>query len=373
MILQGLCFTLSFSSHTANQNFPSLSINPKHNMSMRRFLANSIYKFPCRRSSASSCSLPFPLMMRNGNQLVTYHHSPRLFSTKILSSSNASEFDFNAYSLDKINSINQALDESVPLKEPLKVHEAMRYSLLSKCTRIFPLLCIASCELVGGTESTVMPVACAMEMFVAGWLVADDLPCMDNDDFRRGKLSTHKVFGESMAILVSYSLFALAFEHIAKVTKLGVPSANIVRVLSESARLLIGAEGVAGGQAADMDAQGKSGIGIEQVEYIYLHKSSAVFEGSAVAGAIIGGASEEEINRLRKYSKYAGLIFQIKDDILDEENDLIADKLTYPKLIGKEKSMKVLEKLIGEAEDQLEGFDPEKAAPLKALVHYIAN
>ncbi|KAI5684244.1 hypothetical protein M9H77_05472 [Catharanthus roseus] len=284
-------------------------------------------------------------MMRNGNHLVT-HSSPRSISTKIVSSSNESEFNFNAYMLEKRHAINQALDAAVPLKEPLK--------------------------LVGGTESTVMPVACAIEMILAVWVVCDCLPCMDNHDLCRGKPSTHKSFGEAMTILATYSLSALAFEYITKATKLGVTSANIVRVLSETARLLM--EEVADGQAADIfEAQVKSGIGIEQLEYIYLRKIAQAFEGSVVAGAIVGGASQEEINRLRKYGRYTGLLFQIKDDIIDYEKDLFVDKITYSKLIGKEKSMEVIEKLIRKAEDELEGFDPEKAAPLKALLCDIDN
>nr|AGL91649.1 geranylgeranyl diphosphate synthase [Catharanthus roseus] len=291
-------------------------------------------------------------------------------------------FDFKAYMFEKINSVNQALDIAVPLKEPIKIHEAMRYSLLSEGKRVCPILCIACCELVGGNESVAMPAACAMEMVHAMCLMIDDLPCMDNDDFRRGKPSNHKVFGESMTVLAGCSLLALAFEHISTATK-GVSPTNILRVISELSRL-IGAEGAAAGQVADLNSGGKSEIGLEQVEYIHLRKTAAFAEAAAVSGAILGGASEEEINKLRKYSKYTGLLFQVVDDILDVTKssqelgktagkDLIDDKATYPKLIGIKKSRDLAEKLLKEAQDQLEGFDPGKAAPLKALVDFVAH
>lgn len=329
--------------------------------------ANSINKFPAK------CTYIFPSLLppmtNNGSLFIP---NSRTQFVKPIRCSDQPEFNFNAYRLEKLNSINQALEKAVPLKESSKLHEVMRYTLLSDGTRIGSFICIACCELVGGDESTVMPVACGMEFLETAWIIIDELSCMDNHDFRRGKPSNHKVFGESNAILASYSLFALTFEHITKVNKLGVSSANIVRVLSEVARLM-GAEGVATGEAADMQSKGKSGIGIEQVEYIYLHKTSAAIETCVVAGAIIGGASEEEINKLRKYGKYSGLLFQIKDDILDYEEDMIIGKATYPKLIGKEKLTEMLEKLIKEAEDQLIGFNPNKAAPLKALLRYIGN
>ncbi|KAI5675562.1 hypothetical protein M9H77_06512 [Catharanthus roseus] len=335
-------------------------------MTNKMFSADSMYNFPSRSTSS------FPLVLRlmtNGRSLFIPNSRTQFY--KPVRCIHESEFNFNTYRLEKLKSINKVLEATIPLKEPSKLYEAIRYSVLSDGKRTSPLLCIACCELVGGCESTVMPVACAIEMLRTVWTIADDLPCMDNDDFRRGKPSTHKIFGEAMTILVSYSVVGLAFEHIAKVTN--VSSANIVRLLSESARLIIGAEGVSGGQAADLDAQGKSEIGIEHVEYIHLHKACPTFEAAAVAGAIVGGASEDEINKLRNYAKYMGLLYQIRDDILDEEKDQIFDKATYPKLIGKEKSMELVEKLLKKAENELVGFDPEKAAPLKGIANFAAH
>nr|AGI63880.1 geranylgeranyl diphosphate synthase IDS6 [Catharanthus roseus] len=340
-------------------------------MSIKMFSANSIYNFS---SSRSTCSFPLLLPLKTNGGSLFIPNSRNQFK-KSVCCSKESEFDFNAYWLGKINSVNKALEATVSLKEPLKLHEAMRYSLLNDGNRVLPLLCIACCELVGGTESTVMPIACAMEMINVPWLMSDDLPCMDNHDFRAGKPTNHKVFGESITLLACYSLFALAFEKFATATKLGVSSTNTVIMLSELARSMLGAEGLSGGQAIELDlyTKDKSVVRIEQVESVYLQKTSIGFEACAVAGAIVGGASEAEINRLRKYCKYTGLVYQIKDDILDHEEDLVAGRASYTALIGKEKSLELIEKLIKKAEDELVGFDSEKAKPLKALLYYIAN
>ncbi|KAH6784369.1 geranylgeranyl pyrophosphate synthase 1 [Perilla frutescens var. hirtella] len=294
------------------------------------------------------------------------------------------QFDFKAYMLEKITAVNQALDAALPLQEPTKLHEAMRYSLLSGGKRICPIVCLAACRLVGGDEAAAMPSACALEMIHAMSLMHDDLPCMDNDDLRRGRPSSHKVFGEGAAVLAGYALIATAFDHIATATK-GVAEGRIVRVVGELARL-IGPEGVVAGQVADLQCggRGRKDIGLEQLEYIHLQKTAASVEASAVAGAIIGGASEEEIEKLRKYSRRAGLQFQVVDDILDvtkssEElgktagKDLAAEKATYPKLIGVEKSRELAEQLKREAHQQLLGFDGVRAAPLIALLHFIAH
>lgn len=176
-----------------------------------------------------------------------------------LSQQEHSRFSFKHYMLEKISTINQALDASVPFTNPAKIHESMRYTLLLPGKRICPIVCIAACELVGGTESTAMPSACAMEMIHAMSLMLDDLPCMDNDTLRRGKPSNHMVFGEHVTVLAAYSLLARAFEHIVTNTK-GVSPDKVVRVVYELARL-IGPEGVVSGQVADLRGGGEQDIG----------------------------------------------------------------------------------------------------------------
>ncbi|KAL3725863.1 hypothetical protein ACJRO7_030838 [Eucalyptus globulus] len=291
-------------------------------------------------------------------------------------------FNFKAYMLEKVNRVNTALDASVLLRPPLKIHEAMRYSLLSGGKRVCPVMCIAACELVGGQESMAMPSACAVEMIHAMSLIHDDLPCMDNDDLRRGKPTNHKVFGEDVAVLAGDALLAYAFEHIVVETK-GVPPKRIVRAIFELARL-IGPEGVVAGQVVDIRSEGMTDVGLEQLEFIHLHKTAALLEASAVLGTIMGGGLNEEVEKLQNFARCIGLLFQVVDDILDVTKssqelgktagkDLLTDKLTYPKLIGVEKSREFAKKLNKDAREYLSGFDIAKAAPLMALADYIAK
>ncbi|KAG7577243.1 Polyprenyl synthetase [Arabidopsis thaliana x Arabidopsis arenosa] len=295
-----------------------------------------------------------------------------------------SAFDFKSYMISKAESVNAALDISVPLREPLTVQEAVRYSLLAGGKRVRPMLCIAACELVGGNEATAMPAACAVEMIHTSSLIHDDLPCMDNADLRRGKPTNHKVFGEDMAVLAGDALLALAFEHMTVVSSGLVPPERMIRAVSELARA-IGTTGLVAGQMIDLASErlNPHDAGLERLEFIHLHKTAALLEAAAVLGVIMGGGTEEEIEKLRKYARCIGLLFQVVDDILDvtestEElgktagKDVMSGKLTYPRLIGLERSREVAEKLSKEAEEQLLGFDSDKAAPLVALASYIA-
>ncbi|XP_068656180.1 geranylgeranyl pyrophosphate synthase, chloroplastic-like [Aristolochia californica] len=290
-------------------------------------------------------------------------------------------FDFKSYMLEKGAAVNQALDSAVSLKEPLKIHEAMRYSLLAGGKRVRPVLCIAACELVGGTEVTAMPAACAVEMIHTMSLIHDDLPCMDNDDLRRGKPTNHKVFGEDVAVLAGDALLAFAFEHMATATT-GASDGQVVHAISELAKA-IGSEGLVAGQVVDISSEGLQGVGLDHLEFIHVHKTAALLEGAVVIGAILAGGSDEEIEKLRRFARCIGLLFQVVDDILDVTKssqelgktagkDLLVDKITYPKLIGLEKSREFAEKLNREAKEQLLDFDPEKAIPLISLANYIA-
>lgn len=290
-------------------------------------------------------------------------------------------FNFKSYMVNKATTVNKALDDAVSLRHPTKIHEAMRYSLLAGGKRVRPVLCLAACELVGGQESTAMPAACAIEMIHTMSLMHDDLPCMDNDDLRRGKPTSHKVFGEDVAVLAGDALLAFSFEHIA-VSTLGASPARIVRAIGELARS-IGSEGLVAGQVVDINSEGLSEVGLDKLEFIHVHKTAALLEGAVVLGAILGGGSDEEVEKLRNFARYMGLLFQVVDDILDVTKssqelgktagkDLVADKVTYPKLLGIEKSKEFAAKLNKDAQDQLVGFDPLKAAPLIALANYIA-
>ncbi|CAN0911980.1 Geranylgeranyl pyrophosphate synthase, chloroplastic [Linum grandiflorum] len=204
---------------------------------------------------------------------------------------------------------------------------------------------------------------------------------MDNDDLRRGKPTNHIVYGESVAVLAGDALLAFAFEHVAVAT-VNVSPARIVRAIGELAKV-IGGEGLVAGQVVDISSEGNSEVGLEELEFIHIHKTAKLLEGSVVLGAILGGGTDDEVERLRRYARGIGLLFQVVDDILDVTKssqelgktagkDLVADKVTYPKLMGIEKSKEFAEKLNQEAQEQLVGFDPHKAAPLIALANYIA-
>ncbi|KAJ8761243.1 hypothetical protein K2173_001299 [Erythroxylum novogranatense] len=290
-------------------------------------------------------------------------------------------FDFDDYMIRKGKQVNKALDESVPMQHPEKIHESMRYSLLAGGKRVRPILCVAACELVGGTEDLAMPTACAMEMIHTMSLIHDDLPCMDNDDLRRGKPTNHKVFGEETAVLAGDALLSLAFEHVAAKT-MNVSPERLVQVLAEMGNS-VGSQGLVAGQIVDIDSEGKK-ISLSDLEYIHIHKTARLLEASVVCGAIVGGADSESIENVRKYARYIGLLFQVVDDILDvtkssEElgktagKDLATDKATYPKLMGIDKAKKFAEKLVDQANQQLASFDPAKAAPLYHFARYIAS
>ncbi|GAV92099.1 polyprenyl_synt domain-containing protein, partial [Cephalotus follicularis] len=352
----------------------------------------SIFNHACRsRSPPLNHHYPFYIDPLKKKQEISQSKNRRICISAILTKQQEAiqdeekqspSFDFKAYMFQKANSINQALDAAVSLRDPEKIHESMRYSLLAGGKRVRPVLCIAACELVGGLQSMAMPAACAIEMIHTMSLIHDDLPCMDNDDLRRGKPTNHKAFGEDVAVLAGDALLAFAFEHIA-VSTTNVAPARVVRAIGELAKS-IGTEGLVAGQVVDINSEGLRDVGLEHLEFIHVHKTAALLEGSVVLGTILGGGNNEEVENLRKFARNIGLLFQVVDDILDVTKsshelgktagkDLVADKVTYPKLLGVEKSREFAENLRFEAEQMLVGFDQNRAAPLLALANYIAH
>ncbi|MDJ1181436.1 polyprenyl synthetase family protein [Roseofilum sp. BLCC_M91] len=288
-------------------------------------------------------------------------------------------FDLNAYLGDRKRQVEAALEQAVPLLYPETLYESMRYSLLAGGKRLRPILSLASCELSGGTIDMAMPTACALEMLHTMSLIHDDLPAMDNDDYRRGKLTNHKVYGDDIAILAGDGLLTYAFEHIARQTQ-GVKSDRILQVIIEITSA-VGATGLVGGQVVDLESEGKSDVDVSTLNYIHTHKTGALLEACVVSGAILAGASSELLERLRQYAQNIGLAFQIVDDILDitatsEElgktsgKDAQAQKVTYPSLWGIEKSKQESKALIEQAKAQLEGYG-EAANPLLAIADFI--
>ncbi|WP_413175744.1 geranylgeranyl diphosphate synthase CrtE [Anabaena azotica] len=296
--------------------------------------------------------------------------------------SEQARFNLAAYLKERQKLCDTALDQAIPVVYPEKIYEAMRYSLLAGGKRVRPILCLATSEMIGGTLEMAMPTACAVEMIHTMSLIHDDLPAMDNDDYRRGKLTNHKVYGEDIAILAGDGLLALAFEFVATQTPKNVPTERSLQVIARLGKAL-GAAGLVGGQVVDLESEGKSDISLETLNFIHNHKTAALLEACVVCGGIIAGASPEDIQKLTRYSQNIGLAFQIIDDILDitatqeklgktAGKDLKAEKVTYPSLWGIEESRAKAQKLVEEACLEL-AFYGDKAVPLQAIAHFIIN
>ena len=278
--------------------------------------------------------------------------------------------------------VDAALDGLLPGEEicPTLIFQAARYSLMAGGKRLRPILCIAAAEAVGGKAEAVMPAACALELIHTYSLIHDDLPAMDNDDYRRGKLTSHKVFGEAIAILTGDALLTEAFNLLTRHDLMpGVPPKrllDVIREISEAA----GCFGMVAGQVMDVRLEGKT-VDLETLQQIHRLKTGAMIRVSLRAGAILSGASAAALSSLSNYGRQIGLAFQIADDILNVEgdralmgkgtgSDAARGKVTFPSLLGIEASRARAEALIGEAVASLASFD-ERAAPLRMIAQYI--
>jgi geranylgeranyl diphosphate synthase type II len=287
------------------------------------------------------------------------------------------KFDLKAYLAEKQLLVEAALDQCLTVAYPETVYESMRYSLMAGGKRLRPILCLATAEMMGGTIAASMPTACALEMVHTMSLIHDDLPSMDNDDFRRGKPTNHKVYGEAVAILAGDGLLAYAFEYVAKETQ-AVPADRVLQVVIQLGQAF---HKLVCGQVVDLMSEGQRDMSIDTLTYIHNHKTSALLEVSVLSGAILAGANAVDQAKLLQYAKNIGLAFQIVDDILDitattEElgksagKDLTAEKLTYPKLWGIEESRRQAANLVAEAKEIVAAYG-EKSAPLMAIADYI--
>ena len=290
-----------------------------------------------------------------------------------------SDFNLIAYLNQQRAMVEVALEESIPVVYPEKIYEAMRYSLMAGGKRLRPILCLATCELAGGTVEMAMPTACALEMIHTMSLIHDDLPAMDNDDYRRGKLTNHKVYGEDIAILAGDGLLAYAFEFVAEKT-LNVPAERILKVVARLGNA-VAATGLVGGQVVDLDSEGNTEITLSTLNFIHTHKTGALLEASVISGAQLAGADQRMLQRLSAYARNIGLAFQIIDDVLDvtatrEElgktagKDLQAQKATYPSLWGIPESKRQAQVLVDDAKAELAVYG-SKAQPLMAIADFI--
>jgi geranylgeranyl diphosphate synthase type II len=292
--------------------------------------------------------------------------------------------DLKAYLKEKAERINQALEKYLPEEEiiPRNLHQAMRYSVMAGGKRIRPALMMAACEAAGGDAEKVVPVACAMEMIHTYSLIHDDLPAMDDDDFRRGRPTCHKVFGEAMAVLAGDALLTEAFVLLsAPATVSGLPEGTLQRIIQIIARNA-GSFGMVGGQAVDIESEGKV-IDPPTLDYIHTHKTGALILASVQAGALAGGADAAVFDALSHYGQAVGLAFQVADDILDVVGDekLLGKKVgvdeargkaTYPALFGLPEARRRAAELRDMALAALEPL-PAAAEPLRQIARYIVD
>lgn len=251
---------------------------------------------------------------------------------------------------DYIDLVNDKLDEFIPIEYPEDIFKSMKYTVTLPGKRLRPVLCLETCRMLGGDIEKAIPTACAIEMLHAQTLIHDDLPCMDNDDYRRGKLTNHKVFGEAIAVLAGDALLTYAPQIITKYSK-DLPPSTLIRVLNEYFQYA-GARGVIAGQVVDIESENievPDDKKAEILHYLHIHKTSDLFQLAMRAGAIIADADDEKIQAATEFAKTFGLAFQIADDILDEIStfeqmgktlgkDKEEGKLTYVSLYGIEES-----------------------------------
>jgi geranylgeranyl diphosphate synthase type II len=263
---------------------------------------------------------------------------------------------------------------------PPQVYQAMSYSLFAGGKRLRPILALAAAEAVGGRIADVLPLACSLELIHTYSLIHDDLPSLDDDDLRRGKPTSHKVFGEALAILAGDALLTEAFHLMTRPDLMqGVSSRRRLRAINQVARAA-GSYGMVGGQVMDIASEGQE-IEPHLLEYIHSHKTGALIAASVCAGAIIGGASPSQLRALNRYGEKMGLAFQVIDDLLDvrgEEKELgkavgkdqARGKATYPALFGVAESRRKAEVLVAEALHRLQPFD-RRANPLREIARFI--
>ncbi|MBN2282530.1 MAG: polyprenyl synthetase family protein [Deltaproteobacteria bacterium] len=290
--------------------------------------------------------------------------------------------ELDAYLRERKELVDEALNERIPAGDPLSssIFESVRYSLFAGGKRIRPILCMAAAEALGGDSELVLPVACALEMIHTYSLIHDDLPAMDNDDFRRGKPTNHTVFGENIAILAGDALLTEAFRVMSEPAGSPlVPAERILAVIGEISRAA-GFYGMVGGQVVDIISEGKA-VDLDTLSYIHEKKTGALITVSLRSGAILAGAGDTELAALTQYGGNIGLAFQIADDILDIEGDRdllgkdtgadgVRGKMTFPALMGIERSREQARRLVEEALSVIASFD-ERAEPLRLIARFI--
>ena len=276
--------------------------------------------------------------------------------------------------------IDRALDRYLPKTstKPVTLHKAMRYSLFAGGKRLRPILCLAAAEACRGNVDTALPLACAVECIHTYSLVHDDLPSMDNDDFRRGRPTCHKVFGDGIAVLAGDALLTIAFEIVSNAKP--APRYDISILLREIA-VAAGSQRLIAGQVADLEAEGRR-VKRDQLRFIHENKTAAMLKSSVRLGAMSANSDARKLSAITQFGERLGLAFQVIDDILDVTQtseilgksagkDVAAKKATYPAVIGLEKSRAEARRLTRQAHDALSVFREGDAEALHALANYL--
>ena len=287
--------------------------------------------------------------------------------------------DLKAYLVVRQKQIDRALDRYLPKADvrPPTIHKAMRYSLFAGGKRLRPILCLAAAEAGGGKIENALPLACALECIHTYSLVHDDLPSMDNDDFRRGRATCHKVFGDGIAVLAGDALLTIAFEIVsrAKPTR-RYDMSTLLREVAVAA----GSQKLIAGQVADLEAEGKKSTRA-QLRYIHENKTAAILTTSVRLGAMSANADAKKLQTITNFGRALGLAFQVIDDILDVTQtseklgksagkDIAAKKATYPAVLGLDQSRAEAKRLTKQAHNSLSIFG-KKAEALHALANYL--
>ena len=288
--------------------------------------------------------------------------------------------DLKAYLRTRQRKIDRALDRYLPKAntKPATLHKAMRYSLFAGGKRLRPILCLAAAEACRGSVDNALPLACALECIHTYSLVHDDLPSMDNDDFRRGRPTCHKVFGDGIAVLAGDALLTIAFEIVSRAKP--AHRYNISALLREIS-VAAGSQKLIAGQVADLEAEGKN-VKRDQLRFIHENKTAAILKSSVRLGAMSANADARKLSAITRFGERLGLAFQIVDDILDVTQtseilgksagkDVAAKKATYPAVIGLEKSRAEARRLTRQAHNALSVFSNSDAEPLHVLANYL--
>ena len=288
-------------------------------------------------------------------------------------------FDFPAYLKERQALVDRSLERYLKecKRRPQRIYQAMHYGLFSGGKRLRPILTLASGELFGGRQKWLLPFACAIELIHTYSIIHDDLPALDDDDWRRGEPANHKIFGEGAALLAGDALLTEAFHLMTRPQVVRSLEPSLILELIHEISHAAGVGGLVGGQAVDLEAEGRQ-VDVGTVEYIHVRKTGALILACAKVGAKIGGATPKEMRRINRYAEFFGLAFQIADDIMDagdhatEGKSREKKKATYPSVVGLAAAKNRVQELLQQCLKELDHFGKD-ADPLRGIARYVVE